>query len=188
MIYLDMDGVLADLTAAALRVHGREDLATTWPRGVYLLSQALGMTEAETWAPINACGTSFWADLERCQWADDLVGLASRYRDGEVMIASSPLKPPAYHSAAGKLIWLERHFGGRFASPEHYMLGARKEKLAEPGAILIDDSDQNVDRFRARGGKAILVPQPWNSLRDEPLSAPGDKLEYVRTQLYRLRA
>jgi len=181
--FCDMDGVLCDLTGPALRVHGREELAAAWPRGTYLLSEALQVSEAELWGPIDACGTSFWAELPRLPWAEGLIGILHRL--GEVVIASSPTR--SHYSAAGKMLWLERHFGGSVAGPMNFMLGARKELLARPGTVLIDDSDQNVDRFKAAGGNAILVPQPWNRLHD--LAAKSeDVLEYLRLQIYRLGA
>lgn len=43
-----------------------------------------------------------------------------------------------------------------------YQIGPKKELNAKSGAILIDDSDKNVENYRAAGGCAILFPQPWN--------------------------
>ena len=44
----------------------------------------------------------------------------------------------------------------------------RKHFCARPDALLIDDSDHNVEAFLAHGGQAILVPRPWNPLHCMP--------------------
>ncbi len=31
-------------------------------------------------------------------------------------------------------------------------------------ALIIDDSDANIDKFREWGGRGLLVPRPWNTL------------------------
>ena len=46
-----------------------------------------------------------------------------------------------------------------------YQIGPRKELNAKSGAILIDDSDDNIRKYREAGGTAILFPQPWNERR-----------------------
>lgn len=73
-----------------------------------------------------------------------------------VVCTSVPLDSEA---ASGKLKWIQREI------PEYsrrYLLGPAKEFCA-PG-LMIDDSDFNVDNFELAGGKAVLVPRPWNSL------------------------
>ena len=45
--------------------------------------------------------------------------------------------------------------------------------------LLIDDNDTNVDRFRERGGRAILFPQPWN--RNHSLAE--DRMSYLEDEL-----
>lgn len=59
-----------------------------------------------------------------------------------------------------------------------------KSCLAHPDSILIDDCDENVDKFNDAGGKAILVPQDWNSsykLFDN--NNVAEKVEYIMDEL-----
>jgi 5'(3')-deoxyribonucleotidase len=53
---------------------------------------------------------------------------------------------------------------------------------ARSDQLLIDDNDTNVERFRARGGRAILFPRPWN--RNHELS--GDPMSHLREELSEL--
>ena len=99
-------------------------------------------------APISA---EFHYLFARCE---DLVG-----REG-ICFLTGPTKDP--DSLAGKLEWIQR-----VAPPwmhRQYLVGPPKQFCAHPEALLIDDSDANVDRFRDWGGNAILVPRPWNTL------------------------
>lgn len=110
---------------------------------------------------------TFWDALDRNFWAtippapylhelmrvlDDSVGFKN------VVLASSPTKSP--ESLAGKLDWIHR-----FLPPElhrSYMIGPKKEYLAGPNALLIDDRRGNCEKFVAAGGGAVQVAKPWN--------------------------
>ena len=75
-----------------------------------------------------------------------------------VCITTSPTKCP--ESLAGKLEWIHGHF------PEwmhrQYAITPRKHLFARADSLLIDDHSENIERFEAHGGHAILVPRPWN--------------------------
>lgn len=172
IIYLDMDGVLCDFVTAALRLHGREYDESAWPKGVYEMRDAIGIDDTEFWRPINEVGADWWAKLPVFQWAQELVEMCESL--GEVGIATSPNRDGA--SAAGKTAWMWQHFP-RLA--RRMMIGPRKEWLARPDAILVDDSDEKCVKFRKAGGMAIVFPQPWNSGHEKS----GARLDYVRHQL-----
>lgn len=167
MIFIDMDGVLADFVTAACRVHGRQP-AHDHER----LHEAWGISSREFWWEIESHGDSFWALLDEYSWSRDLVVLAKEF--GPISIATSPALSP--DCAAGKVAWLQRFFGNNF---REFMIGPRKHLLAKPGAILIDDTVRHCDDFREAGGEAILFPQPWNVNRD----LCGDRLGYVWRRL-----
>lgn len=167
-----MDGVLVDFFGEALRLHGREALAERWPLGQWDMAAAMGLGGHEFWAPINDLGVDFWANLPWYPWSEELVGLCEAA--GGFVIASSPSRRGT--SSMGKVQCLQERFGRGFRD---YMLGPHKELLAGSGLLLIDDSDDQVDAFRAAGGEAILFPQPWN--RDHALV--GERLARVREGL-----
>lgn len=152
MIFLDMDGVVADFVKAACAAHGRTtddvshwDFFTKW-----------GINEDQFWEPVNAGGREFWANLEPFPWFDELVGMV-KSADPDFFILTKPSRQAS--CLAGKLDWIHRHFGKRF---RNYIFTPNKSPLAAPGRLLIDDSDENVDGFLRHGGAAYLFPQPWN--------------------------
>ncbi len=163
-IFVDLDGVLADWASSAIRLHGRTPAAVfdSWPLGTYDLAAVLGISGNAMWHPINEAGADFWANLEPLPWCGDLLTLCQR--TAPTTILTSPSKDPA--AAAGKTRWLQAVFGSGFRD---YLIGPAKAACAYPGAVLIDDADENCDSFVASrqgvhtGGHAIVFPQRWNS-------------------------
>jgi hypothetical protein len=176
MILLDVDGVLADTVGALVAYHDDRDpdVRGWWPRGEYSIEKVLGLTAAELWGP---CGRGFWATLPMTSHALELIELCRSWPGG-FMLATSPLSGEhAGPCVAGKLAWIQRHFGEGFRD---YMIGSNKHVMARhPGAILIDDFEGNVDKFNDHGGRGILFPAPWNKLHSiaNPLAHVRQMLE-----------
>jgi 5'(3')-deoxyribonucleotidase len=177
-ILLDMDGVCCDFVSAACDVNGKklEDLMPLWPAGSgWNFFELWGTTAEEFWSNINH-SAFFWSCLDEYDWYLVLVDLVKSF-PAEMVFSSSPSKCPTSHS--GKATWL-RDQG--FCPSKDAMLGSRKYLMANPGTILIDDSDKNCEDFRARGGHAIVFPQHWNSQHEKQ----DIRLAYVQEQLKRL--
>lgn len=176
MIVLDMDGVLVDFCQAAYRTHGRTQAANE-PAEFDFFEQ-WGMTADEFWEPINQRGPEWWRDIPIFPWAADLMEVVKSHVDFIVATASSHHG----HSAAGKVEALQKIFGDKFRD---YFITPRKWLLAAPDRILIDDNEENCDRFRMNGGWSILFPQPWN--RNRAIAAQSDswtaRIEFVKNNL-----
>jgi hypothetical protein len=129
------------------------------------------MTEDEFWLPIHNGTEKFWEDLEPYPWTQDLLKIV-RKADPDFFICTKPSTCPA--SLAGKMSWLQRH-----VSPviKNYIMAPQKWPLAQPGRLLIDDSDENCQGFAEHGGSVLLFPRPWNA------SAGMDPLLLVQTAL-----
>lgn len=173
-IFLDMDGVLVDFFRPALQVHNRLPLLDDWPRGVWDIPTVLGISKGEFWAKIDALGAEYWTEMPAYPWTADLVAAVTRAAPFSIL--SSPSL--CAECPTGKIHWLRRHLRADFRD---YLFGHAKHHCAKPGALLIDDSDENVDAFRAHGGEAILFPQAWNSNH-----AIDDPLGYAIDELHRL--
>jgi 5'(3')-deoxyribonucleotidase len=178
-ILLDMDGVCCDFVSAACEIHGKnlEDLLPDWPAGEgWNFYEMWGATAEEFWKPINN-DVFFWWELDEYEWRYELVDLLKESSE-ELVFASSPSKCPSSH--CGKAHWL-RNRG--FCPSKDAMLGSRKELMGHPSTVLIDDNDRNCEKFRARGGHAIVFPQHWNSQHEKQT----DRLLYVQEELEKIR-
>ena len=153
VIYLDMDGVLADFVTPSLKVAGiplTHDQVTTWN---YFEPY---MTSNEFWWKIGA-SQDFWLDIKPYPWASELFKLCKSI--APVRFCSSPAIDPI--CVANKVQWLRFH-GFMDSDKNDYHFTPHKHELAKPGRVLIDDSMPNVLSFREAGGNGIVFPQPWN--------------------------
>lgn len=173
MIFVDLDGVCVDFIGAALLLHGRDVEATLadWPNAVWDVSTVLGIKPAEFWKTIDEAGEDWWATLPAYPWMAPLLEMVAKKDD--FIFATSPSRFAG--SSSGKVRWMQRTFGRSWRS---YMLGEHKHLFAKPGALLIDDNEAACEKFEAHGGKAILFPQPWNSL-----GRHADPLVFVKQRL-----
>jgi hypothetical protein len=166
-IYLDLDDVCNTLAPFVLHSVGcaiAPDDYANYPRefGYRISDVANFMLGEERYTP-----AVLWASIPRSVWAKVpespfflwlLEMCAEAVGRENVCIATSPTKCP--ESLAGKLEWIHDHF------PEwmhrQYAITPRKHLFARPDSLLIDDYNENTDRFQALGGHVILVPRPRN--------------------------
>lgn len=172
-IYLDMDGVLTDFVGATAKLFNFEgDIYSQWihlldkynVKDKYSIEGVLSITTDNLWSTIDRAGITFWSRMAYYNWAFILYEELEKY--GDVIILTSPSL--SVNSWAGKVQSIQTEFGHRF---EDFILcpSLLKSKLANINSILIDDSEANISAFTKAGGKAILLPQPWNSAYDRTL-------------------
>lgn len=164
IVLFDMDGVLVDFVRGSLRLHGRldhvpfPDLRWDFPQQVGFE----GTWVSDFWNPL---GRDFWASLDPLPDGMELFRNVEAYceRYGHSLgLLSSPCNTAG--CCDGKRDWVERHLP---AYRKRTFLGSDKTVFASRGIVLLDDHDANVDAFRARGGRSVLIPRPWNVHRDE---------------------
>lgn len=174
VIYMDVDGVLVDFRTPALRAWDCDVDPDSTPE--YSMGKIVGVGGHEFWKRIDALGPSFWRNLPMYPWAEDLLGHCEAFAD-EVIFVTSPTW--SEHSSAGKVLWFHDQFGRSF---RNFMITPRKEFLATyPRSVLVDDSLPNVEKFRGKGGQAVLFPQIWNGHK-----RPEDPVKYVVSELEKL--
>jgi len=177
-ILLDMDGVCCDFVTAAAEANGQDvdHIMQQWTAGGgWNFYELWGATESEFWRPIDG-RPEFWNNLKPTPWYDGLIDLLDGF---EWMFASSPSHCPS--SQAGKAAWISsRGYDASYKA----MLGSRKDLLARPGTVLIDDSPKKCKAFVDAGGQAVLFPAHWNSQHQHK----ANPLPYVRDQLSKIRA
>lgn len=158
-INIDIDGVMGDFVGAARKLMEKDhpdlvDVIAGWNKHQMSKEQ-----QNLIWSNIDRAGESFWSEMELLPWAKRLWKKANEL--GNAIFLTSPSSHPT--SAAGKLRWIQKHFGGR---DRQFLIGPKKQHCAHGHSILIDDNDHKIEPYRANGGYGILVPQPWNTNRD----------------------
>ena len=161
VIYLDMDGVVSDAHRAFLKALGREDLVKDYPAGEFNTYKAAGVSEKAMWSAVGKAGRELWSKMRVLPWAHELYEKLSEI--GDVVFLTSPTWDP--ESLAGKLEWLQRFTKRK--DFRDYVVTNRKDLLAGPGVVLIDDRPENCRSFRAAGGRAILFPAAWQGSSED---------------------
>jgi len=172
LIVLDMDGVLADFVSGTCALFG---MPSGWQPSHWDFYDDFGVDARTFWAKVSM-RPDFWLDLEPTPWKDELVSLAQQH-GREWVIATSPAIDPSCWQQ--KVAWVYEHVD---ACCRNLVVTPQKHLLSAPGRVLIDDSDHNVEKWRAAGGTAILFPTPWNEnrgLADDPITYTKGKLEDV---------
>jgi len=109
----------------------------------------------------DCCNTSFWQHLEWMHDGRDILRAIMNTLDFHletVYLLTTPM--PNLESASGKMIWVNDNLP--IYLKRTIITQAPKHLLARPDTLLIDDKNENVDGFREAGGKALLIPRPWN--------------------------
>lgn len=142
MIYVDMDGVIADFFYGLERFYGVDH----WK--MLREDSILGLKD-----------TNFFYTLDPFDTSADLIQHVRELTGGiEWGINTSPLRYDRDNSAYWKRRWLEDH--GWFPGADRFIVTGRKEKYAtteldgKPN-ILIDDKPSNIKAFNDKGGIGI---------------------------------
>lgn len=149
-IYLDMDGVIVNLRDRVVELFSEEFLTEL---------DSSPTTDTSLWGHVHETfGQEFWANLD---WMPDgqalLAFLEDEFGRANISICTKPTKFGS--SLDGKQVWIEQNIP---VYSNAYIMVREKERVANPQALLIDDAPKNVAAFRKAGGKALLVPRPWN--------------------------
>ena len=143
-IYLDCHGVLADLMAGIAKRYRIQYI--DYPPGVYDISRII--KRDVPWAEYTA---NWWANLPRTSEASALVELGYHYcsknSDGQHSLAVLSA-PCSADCAAGTWAWVAANY------PLECILMKDKYLLASSDRVLIDDKDDNIDRWIDAGGPA----------------------------------
>lgn len=154
---LDLDGVIVDFIGGMCRAHDRPNpYRQPSSGGCYELHAIWGMSATDFWKPADA---SFWHGLEMLPDGQRILSACVNHFGTENICL---LTSPSINEGAtdGKIRWIYKHLP---AFKRQFLVGAAKEFCAHDNAVLVDDWDGNIEKFRANGGRTIHVPRPWNS-------------------------
>lgn len=164
-IFVDLDDVLNVFTMHALKwvgCDGTQGYNPEWGWDIVRAANALHPTRAFTpnqfW---RALGRDCWSSAPKSEICDGLLNACADYvgRENVCILSSVTIDPEC---VAGKHEWVLSHLP-RWMHRQ-FLFGTKKDVCAHPEALLIDDCDSNIVKFRAAGGHTITVPRPWNCL------------------------
>jgi 5'(3')-deoxyribonucleotidase len=167
IVFLDVDGVLANWNAGVFERLGLNYDYNDWPfakgRDGWDWNKELGLS-FETISDL--CDFDLWANLPWLHDGKKIYEDVKRvFGQHNIRLLTTPM--PNVMSASGKMEWIYRNLPE--LRGQVIISTAPKDTIATvPGSYLIDDSSTNVDRWRGAGGRAILVPRWWND--DHPLA------------------
>lgn len=135
MIYLDMDGVIADFDGHFERLFG------VFPRT---------MPSTQRWEKVNNM-PNYWADLPKTKKADILVNYLNKY--GFTILTGVPHQG-CEKAKTEKHVWLKNYYG--IETNIICCFSKDKAKYCRSGDILIDDWPKNIEQWKQAGGIGIL--------------------------------
>lgn len=142
-IYLDMDGVLVDFDTHFFKLHGR------WPKEV---------GEEGFWKVFDTKRDGFFRDClpfdGHLGFLDSVLEVADIKHYKVEILTALPRRSTHPHAAQEKQDWLNLHGMGHIKmNVGPYAID--KQKWCNPGDILIDDKDLNIEQWSNKGGIAI---------------------------------
>lgn len=170
---LDVDGVVCNFIDGIIKTHSMPITHDEFISRHYY--REFGISNNAIMESIN--DGKWWMSLDEYPWAKRLV-LELRRLGSVIFCTASSIDATC---PSQKIQWLRDH-KLMHESKNDYQIGKRKELNARSGAILIDDSDDNVSKFIECGGTAILFPMPWN----QNASYTGDKVDHVLNQIAKM--
>ena len=164
MIYVDMDGVIADFFGGLERYYGV-------PHWKVLKEDSIRQLK----------GTNFFYTLDPYETSGDLIDFVRNLTNGDWAINTSPLRGDRDNSAYWKRRWLVEH--GFFPSADRFIVTGRKENYATSPLdgmpnILIDDKPSNIKAFESKGGIGIRYQANEDDLEEYLFVQLEEALKY----------
>lgn len=154
-IFIDLDGVLADLYQSILRMLGR-----SLPDGVFAsdwdMIEKLGYTRAAVEPLLDY---DFWATLQPFDDFDDIMSTVESLSNREIIcVLTTTVKTRG--CIEGKRLWVDKFMPRGYASRIYF--AANKAEYATSDSLLIDDLESECRNFFDSSGRTFLFPRRWN--------------------------
>jgi hypothetical protein len=146
-IFCDMDGVLVDFEKGYYDLTGKH--TKSFPKG-----------DNDFWKPIEEEGALFWATLP---WMPDGQELWRYIKKYKPYILSAPSQDPS--SRVGKEAWLKMNLQNSFKKA-YFASRGNKQNFSGQNKILIDDLQQTIDEWNAKGGIGIHHTSASNTIKE----------------------
>lgn len=146
MLYIDMDGVIADF-AKAVRTH----LIPEWTEDQAMADKKLNGRLWKGVTQYQRAGGDFWFDMDPMPDAHQLMEYVKKYPHQILTAAGNP----EYNAGEQKLRWMAKHFGTNI-KVNVVRKAAEKAQFASPSSVLIDDKLKALNPWTQAGGIGVL--------------------------------
>lgn len=144
ILYCDMDGVLTDFNRTIKKLGFKGVVPPTNPE-----------EKKMTWSFVKNLGPKFWSSMEWLPEGKRLWELIQPYNP--IILSSSGKGKIAEQGKEGKMEWIKRELGNKYADSAIIVNTHGKTKYASSNSILIDDDEmKNIVPWRNAGGIGIL--------------------------------
>jgi len=145
VVYTDLDGVLADFDKKFEEFgHGDPDT----------FMEEHG--DVAFWAVIKKHDPRFYLHLDIMSDGKELWNYIKQFNP--IILTRIPRME---HSSEDKKTWVKKHLGD-----VKVITTTKKEKYVEPDAILIDDMDENIEKWEKAGGIGILHTSASKTIKE----------------------
>lgn len=154
-LFLDMDGVLTDFTAACEKLGGNMMFLYSNDRELF-------------WKKITSAGIEFWSEMSWMPGGQELHSFLRSSGLCPTILSALPgpeRKKALFNAREGKIKWLRKELGSSYA--EAAILCYRPEKALQSGIsrVLIDDNSENIREWKEAGGIGILHKNTSRTIR-----------------------
>lgn len=154
-LFLDMDGVLTDFTAACEKIGGNMMFWYSNDRELF-------------WKNITSAGIEFWSEMSWMPGGQELHGFLRNSGLCPTILSALPgpeRKKALINAREGKIKWIRKELGTSYA--EAAILCYRPEKALQSGfaRVLIDDNSENIREWEEAGGIGILHKNTSRTIR-----------------------
>jgi hypothetical protein len=173
-ICLDMDGVLCDFFGGVNRLFGVPSWPYPYPVGDWDWYAHFPYPKK----PVDLAphmNFEFHRDLDWTPDGEEILAAAAHLVGADnVWLVTAPWHTPGCRD--GKAAWVERHCPVLLP---RLVVTSSKVVASHPGWLLLDDSDKNCAAYEAKanGGRAAVVPRPWNARHADCCLSTGRVLD-----------
>jgi len=181
IIFLDIDGVLANWTKNAIEACGLDDENPEIRKVLKTGVDIENIVGPNMWKMIDKKGEDFWTNLEMFPWALNLITSLKKETNNFAFLTSPSNNPLC---ASGKIKWMKKYFGPKF---KDFIITPKKYLCASKNSILIDDPPKQINKFKLFKGHIFSWPNQYKLLDkeinvDEIINTLLDTIHYIKKE------
>ena len=168
MIYIDVDGVIADYIGALLAVYNQRHGTSVTNDDVKDFFMESVLKPGQKWEDYSPD----YKTIPVLPWAHQLVAAVRKIGKPYAFLSALLALPDGSRNILDdRRWWLDQNFACPGDNPsDRLVVATRKDLVVHEGDLLIEDGPMNVEAVRKAGGQVLVVAQPWNTEVPDRLS------------------